>query len=123
MRYQPAAQQLSSAAATGSTSTDVQNSMWGQLVQGMQQSYPFCKICRRRAHCCSVFDGQLTFFEQEALAFSRYLPEFLLPGPLAYVAASDSFITSSAALELLAYKYSVLAAANGEKQLEHQQGE
>lgn len=67
------------------------------------------------------YDGQLTFFEQEVLAFSRYLPDFLLPGPLAYAAASDSFITSTASLELIAYKYSVLAAASGTK--EQQQGE
>lgn len=66
------------------------------------------------------FDGQITFFEQEALAFSRYLPNFLLPGPLAYAAASDSFITSTASLELVAYKYSMLAAASGAK--EQQQG-
>ena len=66
------------------------------------------------------YDGQLTFFEQEALAFSRFLPGFLLPGPLAYAAASDSFITSTASLQLVTYKYSVLAAASGGK--EQQQG-
>lgn len=67
------------------------------------------------------YDGHLTFFEQEALAFSRHLPDFLLPGPLAYAAAADSFITSTASLELVAYKYSVLAAASGTK--EQQQGQ
>ncbi len=29
------------------------------------------------------YDGQLYFFEAEALAFTRYLPHFLVPGPLA----------------------------------------
>jgi hypothetical protein len=32
------------------------------------------------------------------------------------VAASDSFITSTAGLELVSYKYSVLAAATGDKE-------
>jgi Bardet-Biedl syndrome 9 protein len=80
-----------------------------------------------RSRCAGVehivvqsYDGQLTFFEQEALAFSRFLPNFLLPGPLAYAAASDSFITSTAGLELVAYKYSNLAAASANK--EQQQG-
>jgi Bardet-Biedl syndrome 9 protein len=68
------------------------------------------------------YDGQLTFFEQEALAFSRFLPNFLLPGPLAYAAASDSFITSTAGLELVAYKYSNLAAASANKEQQQQQG-
>jgi len=67
------------------------------------------------------YDGQLTFFEQEAVAFSRFLPGFLLPGPLCYVAASDSFITSTAGLELVSYSISVLAAATGNKEQDEQQ--
>ncbi|KAF8061317.1 bbs9 [Scenedesmus sp. PABB004] len=58
-------------------------------------------------------DGELAVFEGEALAFARRLPDFLLPGPLAYVAAADSFVTSTAALELVSYTYSGLAAAGG----------
>lgn len=60
------------------------------------------------------YDGQLTFFEQEVQSFSRLLPDFLLPGPLAYLAASDSFITATAGLELVAYRYSSIAAASWE---------
>jgi Bardet-Biedl syndrome 9 protein len=60
------------------------------------------------------YDGQLAFFEQEVQSFSRLLPEFLLPGPLAYLAASDSFITATAGLELVAYRYSSIAAASWE---------
>lgn len=58
------------------------------------------------------YDGQLTFFEQEVQSFSRLLPGFLLPGPLAYMAASDSFITATAGLELVSYRYNSIAAAN-----------
>jgi hypothetical protein len=58
------------------------------------------------------YDGQLTFFEQEVQSFSRLLPGFLLPGPLAYTAPSDSFITATAGLELVSYRYNSIAAAN-----------
>lgn len=58
------------------------------------------------------YDGQLTFFEQEVQSFRRLLPDFLLPGPLAYLTASDSFVTATAGLELVAYRYSSIAAAS-----------
>lgn len=66
------------------------------------------------------YDGQLTFFEQEVQSFSRLLPDFLLPGPMAYLTASDSFVTTTAGLELVAYRYNSIAAANWENK--QQQG-
>lgn len=65
--------------------------------------------------CVQSYDGQLSFFECEVAAFSRFLPSFLIPGPLCYCTQSDSFITCSAAMELECYKYKVLATATGEK--------
>lgn len=65
--------------------------------------------------CVQSYDGQLSFFEQESEVFSRYLPDFLVPGPLCYCTALDSFITCNSAFELECYKYRVLAAATGEK--------
>lgn len=56
-------------------------------------------------------DGQLTFYEREALTFSRFLPQFLLPGPLCYNPAVDCFITCSSAFEVQCYKYQSLVAA------------
>ena len=56
-------------------------------------------------------DGQLSFYEREALAFQRFLPQFLLPGPLCYSSALDSIITCSSALEVECYKYQTLASA------------
>lgn len=67
------------------------------------------------------YDGQLTFFDQEVQSFSRLLPDFLLPGPMAYMTASDSFVTTTAGLELVAYRYNNIAAANWESK--QQQGE
>lgn len=46
----------------------------------------------------------------------RYLPNFLVPGPLCYMEGADMFVTCSASFELEAYRFSVLAAAGGERQ-------
>ena len=40
-------------------------------------------------------DGIITVYEQESYAFQSFLPGFLLPGPMAYVPKSDSFVTVS----------------------------
>ncbi|XP_076329618.1 protein PTHB1-like [Tachypleus tridentatus] len=61
--------------------------------------------------CVQSLDGTLTFFEQESFAFSRFLPGFLLPGPLTYVPKTDSFVTVSSSLNLESYRFQVLAVA------------
>ena len=61
--------------------------------------------------CVQSMDGQMAFFEQEALIFARFLPDFLLPGPLCYCPTLDAFITCNSALEVVCYKYQTLAAA------------
>lgn len=65
--------------------------------------------------CVQSYDGQLAFFDQETPGFSRFLPSFLIPGPLSYVASSDSLVTCTASFELESYRYRALAAASGEK--------
>ena len=55
--------------------------------------------------CVQSTDGMLSFFEQESYAFGRFLPGFLLPGPLTYVAKTDSFLTVSSSLLVESYKY------------------
>ena len=54
--------------------------------------------------CVQSMDGLLSFFEQESSAFSRFLPGFLLPGPLQYFSTSDSFLTGSSRGYLESYK-------------------
>ena len=61
--------------------------------------------------CVQSMDGQLAFFERETLTFSRFLPHFLLPGPLCYSQTLDSLITCSSAFEIQCYKYQTLVAA------------
>ncbi|XP_061632773.1 protein PTHB1 isoform X2 [Phyllopteryx taeniolatus] len=61
--------------------------------------------------CIQSMDGMLMFFEQDSYTFGRFLPGFLLPGPLAYNSRTDSFLTVSSARQLESYKYETLAVA------------
>ena len=54
--------------------------------------------------CIQSLDGTLNIFEQESYAFTRFLPKFLLPGPLVYVERTDSFVTLSSSYQLESYK-------------------
>lgn len=49
-------------------------------------------------------DGQLSFFHQENTAFSCFLPDFLLPGPLQYLPRTDSFVTTNSARMLQTFR-------------------
>eukprot|EP00742_Colponemidia_sp_Colp-10_P002939 GILJ01003136.1.p1 GENE.GILJ01003136.1~~GILJ01003136.1.p1 ORF type:complete len:868 (-),score=153.08 GILJ01003136.1:19-2622(-) len=72
---------------------------------------PFGGVSGKDFLCVQSVDGVLAFFEQESFAFSRFLPNFLLPGPLCYVSKSDSIVTCNAQMQVESYKYTVLAAA------------
>lgn len=61
--------------------------------------------------CVQSMDGALAIFTQERFAFERFLPNFLVPGPLCYLPATDTFVTCNAACIVEAYKYMVLASA------------
>lgn len=65
--------------------------------------------------CVQSMDGQLQFFEHDAFAFSRYLNNFLVPGPICYVDDLDSFLTVNASMELECYKYQVLSSSSSGK--------
>ncbi|XP_025235493.1 protein PTHB1 isoform X7 [Theropithecus gelada] len=72
--------------------------------------------------CIQSMDGMLMVFEQESYAFGRFLPGFLLPGPLAYSSRTDSFITVSSCRQVESYKYQVLAfATDADKRQETEQ--
>ncbi|XP_075601513.1 protein PTHB1 isoform X2 [Balearica regulorum gibbericeps] len=72
---------------------------------------PFGGVKGRDLICIQSMDGMLMLFEQESYAFGRFLPGFLLPGPLTYSARTDSFITVSSCRQVESYKYQVLAFA------------
>ncbi|KAF0310643.1 Protein PTHB1 [Amphibalanus amphitrite] len=54
-------------------------------------------------------DGTLSFYEQENYSFSRFLPGYLIPGPILYVQKTDSVVTGTSSWTVEAYKYSSLA--------------
>jgi Bardet-Biedl syndrome 9 protein len=54
---------------------------------------PFGGVNGRDFLCVQSLDGTLSFFEQETFAFTRFLPGFLLPGPLVFLPHTDSFLT------------------------------
>lgn len=66
-------------------------------------------------------DGTVSFFEQESFAFCRFLPGFLLPGPIKYIPRTDSFVTVSSSWQVESYKYQVLAVATDAKTKEESQ--
>ncbi|XP_066512648.1 protein PTHB1-like [Hoplias malabaricus] len=72
---------------------------------------PFGGVTGHHFICIQSMDGMLMFFEQESYAFGRFLPGFLLPGPLCYCARTDTFITVSSTRQVECYRYGTLAVA------------
>lgn len=86
-------------------------------------AYNFCYGSFGKGHdsdyiCVQSMDGQLQMIEQERLAFSRFLNNFLCPGPLDYVPEIDAFVTMNSNMELQCYKYQMLSSSSGKKQSE-----
>ena len=54
--------------------------------------------------CVQSMDGQLSFFRNENAAFSCFLPDFLLPGPLRYLPRTDSLLTTNSARMLQTFR-------------------
>lgn len=82
---------------------------------------PFGGIKGRDLICIQSMDGMLMLFEQESYSFGRFLPGFLLPGPLTYSSRTDSFITVSSSRQVESYKYQVLAFATDASRQEIEQ--
>ncbi|OQR75382.1 protein PTHB1-like, partial [Tropilaelaps mercedesae] len=61
--------------------------------------------------CVQSIDGVLSVFDRESHIFDRPLPGVLLPGPLAYIEQTDSFVTVTSTLVLETFRYQVLASA------------
>lgn len=58
-------------------------------------------------------DGELLFLEQERMSFSKFLPNFLVPGPICYVPQPlDAIVTVNSQMECEAFKFSTLAASS-----------
>lgn len=73
---------------------------------------PFGGVRDRDYICIQSLEGVLSVFNQDTFAFSRALsPNFLVPGPICYMAKTDSFIICSNSMFIEAYRYQVLANA------------
>lgn len=62
--------------------------------------------------CVQSMDGALTLYEHETFMFTRFIPSFVLPGPLVYNSFNDSFVTISSSNFLESYSYQSLAVAS-----------
>lgn len=59
-------------------------------------------------------DGELLVIEQERIAFSKFLPNFLVPGPICYAPSPiDGFVTVNSQLEVEVFKYVALSTSSG----------
>jgi len=65
--------------------------------------------------CVQSMDGEISILEQDSLSFTRYLNNFLVPGPLCYIAKTDSFVTANSSMEIECYKYQMLSASSAGK--------
>lgn len=73
---------------------------------------PFGGINAGDSIVVQAYDGQLYVFEDGNLVQTTYLEDFLVPGPLHYVAETDSIITCSSAFEVQSYSYKSLTQAS-----------
>lgn len=71
--------------------------------------------------CVQSMDGTISIFESENFIFMRFIPGFAMPGPLAYCASTDSFLTVSSNRCLESYSYQGLAVAASSKTKEESQ--
>ena len=57
--------------------------------------------------CVQSMDGQLFLYHHDTPAFSCFLPDFLLPGPLRYIPRTDSFVTVNSSHFLQTFRYMI----------------
>ncbi|EKX44568.1 hypothetical protein GUITHDRAFT_109345 [Guillardia theta CCMP2712] len=59
-------------------------------------------------------DGELLFIEHEQVTFSKFLPNFLVPGPMCYLPQPfDAIVTVNSQFECQCFKYSTLSSSSG----------
>jgi len=69
--------------------------------------------------CVQSMDGQIYVLEQETFAFARYLNNFLLPGPLAYMKEIDSIVTVNSQMQVECYRYRTLGTTMAGREKSH----
>jgi Bardet-Biedl syndrome 9 protein len=61
--------------------------------------------------CVQTLDGVLEVFDRERMDFRARLPDFLVPGPLAYCPRMDAFVTVNSKFEMEKFSLKTLAGA------------
>ncbi len=84
---------------------------------------PFGGVSGKDFIAVQSMDGVLSIFEQDHPAFSRFLPNFLLPGPLCYVPKIDSFVTCNTQMDVECYRYQILASSSSAPSPSHKDSE
>jgi len=66
---------------------------------------PFGGVKDKDFICVQTLDGMLMFYEQDLGSFNCFLPNVLIPGPLAYSHCLDLFVTSTSDWTIEAFSY------------------
>jgi Bardet-Biedl syndrome 9 protein len=75
---------------------------------------PFGKAQGKDYIAIQSLDGELLVIEQERIAFSKFLPNFLVPGPICYAPAPvDGFVTVNSQFEVELFRYGSLSTSSG----------
>ena len=61
--------------------------------------------------CVQSMDGELAFFSHSSHLFSCQLPDFTVPGPIAYHSLTNTLVTANAAMEIQAFSFASLSQA------------
>ena len=69
---------------------------------------PFGRVSGQDLVCVQSIDGQVEVIDQTGTIFECGLSDFLLPGPLCYVARTDSLLTINSGWRLDVYCYQSL---------------
>ena len=74
---------------------------------------PFGRVSGQDLVCVQSIDGQVEVLDQTGTIFKCGLSDFLLPGPLCYVARTDSLLTVNSGWRLDVYRYQSLRNIGG----------
>eukprot|EP00055_Hartaetosiga_balthica_P009340 m.36916 g.36916 ORF g.36916 m.36916 type:complete len:818 (+) comp6707_c0_seq1:22-2475(+) len=62
--------------------------------------------------CVQSMDGALMFFNQSQSGFERFIPDFLVPGPLIYLPQTDTIVTANSQWAVCGYKFLVITSSD-----------
>lgn len=67
--------------------------------------------------CFQLMNGHLLFYEQNRQIFTRILNNFILPGPIQYIASCDSIVTVNSEMILQSFSFKSISVTNSHERL------